>query len=239
MSSVIGVDGCRAGWFYFHLVSGKAPGYGVVPTIESLLGAAYRAEQIFIDIPIGLRDQEGHARRCDAEARRLLGAPRASSVFPAPIRAILGEPDYESARSKSRALAGKSPSKQTFNIVPKIRQVDQLLQKNKSARLRLKEAHPELCFWGLAGGCPMQYRKSTPAGFAERVAVLASHYPGARRLVDTAIAEFPRKEVARDDVVDALVCAVVASMSAHWRTVPEDPELDSTGLPMQIVYVLV
>ena len=85
MSSVIGVDGCRAGWFFFHLISGKATAYGVVATVESLLGAAYRADQIFVDIPIGLRDQEGHARRCDVEARRLLKAPRASSVFPAPL----------------------------------------------------------------------------------------------------------------------------------------------------------
>ncbi len=239
MVSVMGVDGCRAGWFFFHLVSGKAPAYGVVPTVENLLGASYRADQIFIDIPIGLRDQEGHARRCDAEARKLLKAPRASSVFPAPLRAILGEPDYESARAKSRELAGKSPSRQTFGIVPKIRQVDQLLQQDLPARLRLKEVHPELCFWGLAGGYPMQHGKSTPAGFEERIAALENHYPGARSLVDKAIAEFPRKEVARDDVVDALVCAVVASMPVHWQTVPAEPELDSTGLPMQIVYALV
>ena len=40
-----------------------------------------------IDIPIGLTDSG--PRQCDIQARRLLGARRGTSVFPAPIRPAL------------------------------------------------------------------------------------------------------------------------------------------------------
>jgi predicted RNase H-like nuclease len=45
-------------------------------------------EFVVIDILIGLPDRG--SRACDVEARALLGKPRSSSVFPAPIRRASG-----------------------------------------------------------------------------------------------------------------------------------------------------
>ncbi|MCQ8129905.1 acyl-CoA dehydrogenase family protein [Methylomonas rivi] len=49
--------------------------------------------------------------------------------------------------------------------------------------------------------------------------------------------EFLRKEVSRDDILDALVGLVVASTSDDaLQTAPMDPEKDSGGLPMEMVF---
>ncbi len=67
-------------------------------------------EVIAIDIPIGL--PETGPRECDVLARRLLGRARASSVFPAPIRAVLGAKDYQQACAIRHKIEGKKMSKQ-------------------------------------------------------------------------------------------------------------------------------
>lgn len=68
-----------------------------------------------IDIPIGLT---AHGPRdCDILARKLLRAPRASSVFPAPVRAVLGATTYQEATSRSEAACGQRMSQQAFGIL--------------------------------------------------------------------------------------------------------------------------
>ena len=94
-----------------------------------------------IDIPIGLADRE--PRSCDVAARRLLG-PRRSSIFPAPVRAVLEAASYAEACMLSRRASGRGISKQLYNILEKIRTVDAL----QSPRLQeqLFEMGPELSF---------------------------------------------------------------------------------------------
>ena len=58
--------------------------------------------------------------------RRLLGKPRSSSVFPAPVRATLKATNYEEACRLSMNAHGKSMSKQAYEIIAKIREVDEL-----------------------------------------------------------------------------------------------------------------
>ena len=82
----------------------------------------------------------------------------------------------------------------------------------------------------------MQYGKKSQQGFAERMAVIHRHFPEGATLVDQALSQWPRKMVARDDVVDALVAAITATMESCCRTLPEAPETDDFGLPMEMVY---
>jgi predicted RNase H-like nuclease len=233
-SSHFGVDGCKGGWFYLCLSNGGMH-HGFAPHISAILEQATAADHVFIDIPIGLLESGPGVRLCDAQARRLLGA-RAASVFNAPVRDVLDQQSYAEANACSRELSGKGLSKQSWNICAKIREVDSVLQKDSKARKILREAHPELCFFGLSGGAPMQHNKKTEEGFRERLALLERYWPAAGECVAAALASYPRARVARDDIVDAAVCALTASMQAHWRGVPTTAEHDATGLAMQILY---
>ncbi len=229
-----GVDGCRGGWFFFAL-RGRRYSFGLVPTVAEILEQD-EPGRLLIDMPIGLHDEDGAPRGCDRLARALLG-PRHASVFNAPIRAVLGQSDYATANRRSRQLSGRGLSRQTFNIMTRIAELDTLLQRDLAARAVVREAHPEVCFWGLNGCRPMAANKKTAAGFDERLATLGAHWPDAEAAVGAALADFPRSRLARDDVVDALALALVAAQPARQlRTLPATPPSDSHGLPMEMVY---
>jgi predicted RNase H-like nuclease len=231
-----GVDGCRSGWFFVGKSEGRMT-LGVVDRLSKLIDMLPDSSAVFIDIPIGLHDSDGTARACDRLARRLLGRGRGSSVFPAPLRAILDAEDYESAVRHSRHLAGKGLSRQAFAIVPKVREVDELLSRCERARAMVREVHPELCFWAFAGGRPMVNRKKSRPGFEERMEVLESVLPNAREIAESALTQYKRREVARDDIADALVALATALSAprALW-TLPVNPPRDSLGLPMEMVF---
>jgi predicted RNase H-like nuclease len=82
----------------------------------------------------------------------------------------------------------------------------------------------------------MKYNKKTTEGYEQRIAVMERFLPGAKRIVETALGQYPRKQLARDDIVDALVGAVTTSMSGSFQTIPDGPEVDDAGLSMEIVY---
>ena len=234
--TAIGVDGCPAGWFYVSEGEALEP-FGIVPSLEVLVDRVPEDSALFVDIPIGLRDDDGRARGCDTLARRLLGRKRGSSVFPAPPHAVLGTEDYAAALQRSRAVTGKGLSMQTFRIAPKIREVDGLLRGGQRARAMIREVHPEVCFWAFAGGKSMKHRKKTREGIDERMEVLTSVMPESQDVVTAALAQFKRKELARDDIVDALVALATArSRPGNLHTLPDSPELDSQGLPMEMVF---
>ena len=153
-----GVDGCRAGWFYIALVPCQEAAWDLVETVGELVAGAGGSDRILVDTPIGLPDgPEG--RVCDTEARARLGWPRASSVFPAPVRAALPAATYVEARRINCKASGKGLTRQTFGILPGIREVNLLLQEGPKAQTIVRETHPEICFWALAGGSPMEHGK--------------------------------------------------------------------------------
>jgi predicted RNase H-like nuclease len=107
------------------------------------------------------------------------------------------------------------------------------------AREMVREVHPELCFWALNGGQTMRYRKKCAEGFAERMDVLRKVLPEAETLCEKALTEFPRRDLARDDIPDALIALATAVAPLGMQlTVPSNPERDARGLPMQMVYAL-
>lgn len=234
--TAFGVDGCRSGWFFVGKSKGRTT-LGVVAELSELVNTSPDNPVILIDVPIGLRDSEGSPRDCDRLARRLLGRGRGSSVFPAPLRAVLNADDYESAVRQSRHLSGKGLSKQAYAIVPKIREVDELLSGCEKARGMVREIHPELCFWAYARARPMVNRKKSRAGFEERMGVLETVLPDAGAIAESALSRYKRNEVARDDIADALV-ALATALSAPrvLRTLPSKPPRDSHGLPMEMVF---
>jgi predicted RNase H-like nuclease len=228
---VVGVDGCRSGWICFELERPSTIRVGIQPSFQTLRSAyEKRARIIAIDVPIGL--VEAGSRKCDLAARKLLGKPRSNSVFPAPPRAALRATTYPEACELSRTAHGTGLSRQTFGILRKIREVDQVM----TPRLQdlFFEVHPEVCFWALNSGRPMQHSKSSPTGKKERLELLARCYPTIGEL----LARVNRKRAAPDDLLDAAAAAWTAERIADGaaRRVVQCEEVDSKGLSMNIFY---
>lgn len=232
---LIGIDGCRAGW-----VVAAADGalsqirFSVVDDLAPLIAAADRGGALVaIDMPIGLCD--GGPRTCDLEARRALGRPRASSVFPAPCRAALGTTTYRRACGVSRRTLGVALTIECFNILPKIRHVDALMTPARQAFVR--EVHPELVFAILSGrGRGLVEPKRTAEGERLRLRLLRRIVP---RFDPAAVrAALGLSRVARDDVVDAVACLVAAQRISLGKALvlPSGVvEHDARGLRMEIV----
>lgn len=230
----IGIDGCAGGWLYFRF-AGQQASFGVAAQVAEILAQESDDCCVLIDIPIGLRNRGKRERACDVEARARLG-PRRSSVFAAPLRPVLKAPDYAAANAQQKRLSGRGLSRQAWNLVPKIREVDELLAREPRYRTLLHEAHPELLFAGLAGG-PMAHAKKSRDGFAERMTILSILHPDAEALIASAFLAHGGFEAARDDVVDAFVLAMCARHPDRLRSLPEAPETDPKGLPMRMVYL--
>ncbi len=229
-----GVDGCREGWFYFGLADGNAE-FGVVSQLQDLLQRTEAESPVFVDIPIGLLEGGECERLCDLEARKVLSPRRGSSVFPVPSRPAIYAENYREALRRNRRALGKGLSKQSWAITPKIREVDELLQSRPDLRTLVREVHPEICFWALTGK-PALHSKKTRVGFRERLSTLESHLPDAAAMVAAAFLEHGGFEAQRDDIVDALVLALCASHAGECSTLPATPELDASGLQMEMVY---
>ncbi len=237
--AAVGIDGCRGGWVWCRYRAGCWDG-GIAADLATMRGIIAASVLALVDMPIGLVTAGADERRCDRAARALLGRPRASSVFRPPCRAALDARDYAHACAINRRHTGRALSRQTWHIVGKIRELDQLLTTDTMLRTRLREAHPELCAWGLAGGVPMRHNKRKPAGQAERRALLAHLDPTCLPHLDALAGAHPRRSVAVDDILDAAILAVTAAMvlkdASALSRLPAAPDHDTLGLPMEMVY---
>jgi predicted RNase H-like nuclease len=230
----IGVDACRKGWFAVSMGPKDTWEIDVFDAIEELWNTCQRNDSILIDIPIGLPNIG--KRRCDVEARKLL-KKRAASVFPVPCRQAIHAATYMKACRINQKILGVKLSVQTWNIAGKIREADDLLCKNEKARRCVRESHPEICFWAMANRQPMIHYKKTDRGFAERLSLLKKIFPATEKIVRSAMQKFLRKDLARDDILDAIALAASAAQGKKsLNTIPENPPRDSIGLPMEIVF---
>ena len=236
MTALVGVDGCKSGWFYVRRDQANFS-FGVVSDFVSLTRLLPPNSRVFIDIPIGLIDRGQGSRCCDVLARKALGQPRGSSVFPAPAFPVLTASTYAEAKALSFDAIGKKLSQQAFALIPKIREINQYLVANPRSTIAVREVHPEVCFWALNGRQAMHYPKKNEAGFQERIGLLKQRFPNVESIVLEALKTYKRSVVARDDIVDALVALLTAdTCDDKLRTFPPQPETDSRGLAMEIVF---
>jgi predicted RNase H-like nuclease len=232
MVRVAGADSTPGGWSVVFHESGRLR-VEKVATLFDIVGFGTKIDIVAVDIPIGLLDAyELGGRACDRAARKLLGLRR-SSVFPAPVRSVLTASTYQDAcaRSRTSSPSGKKISKQTYAIVSKIEQVDDLLQKRPDLRTVVREVHPEVCFRELVGQ-PMRYPKSKQPGREEREQALHSCFPN----FDEVIKAGREKHLPLTDVLDAAVACWSALRLAvgKGQSLTEPIPQDTTGLPMTI-----
>jgi predicted RNase H-like nuclease/GrpB-like predicted nucleotidyltransferase (UPF0157 family) len=225
---VLGVDGCKDGWVG-ALLLGTTYDVLVAATIHEVVVAALsRAPElaaVAVDMPIGLPD--AGRRRADVQARIRLPRERKSSVFPTPTRSTCEASGFLDALEVSRATtSGKGIAKQTWAIVPKIREVDAYLRSEPP--IPVIEAHPEVTFAQLDQACVVP-RKSKPAGASARRTALTR--------AGLEPPEYVRGQgYAPDDLLDACVVAWTAARYAAGTAycLPDPPELFSDGLPAAI-----
>ena len=233
----IGIDGCRAGWLGVSLDQREEYFWLIESDIE-LRHLFETFDCVFIDIPIGLQENMA-SRTCDDLLRRVLGSNYHSSVFSPPVRSALLTNEYKVACDINEAKTGKRISIQSWNITPKIIAVDTILQENRNLSKSVLESHPELLFKKLNRGKESLDKKKTDSGLEQRLALLNNEYPGSANLYQKIRSRFLKKQVADDDITDALVLAYFASKAPDKpiRTLPLPAEVDSTGLPMAIHFV--
>lgn len=234
----LGVDGCPDGWIAVAYSDSAFEGASFYPTLRDLWEEYREAERILVDVPIGLRSESSEPRACDTEARKRLSPRRHHSVFPTPIRAAAHKESYEAAKATQEARTRGSLNRQSWGIAPKIAETDDLLRESSAARDRIRECHPEVCFWAFAGG-PMQYSKTSQPrrAYWERVRVLREREADVYDHIWTASQHVDGANCSTDDLIDAFAVALTArGDKAGLRTLPETPERDEGGLPMEIVY---
>jgi len=232
-----GVDGCRGGWVVALTVrnAGRTLPHevrlAVVSGFAEVIALTDDAQCVALDMPIGLLETpRPGGRECDRAARALLGR-QGSSVFSPPARPALAAREYREAQR----LQGAGLSIQTWNIVPRIREVDAAM--TPSLQMRVFEAHPELAFRTLAGRDAVLTRKASAEGFAQRVRLLAGAVGSAMPDLQTERSRLGTTRCVQHDLADALVLAEVAGRAATggaFRVPMGDPPLDGRGLRMEI-----
>lgn len=189
---------------------------------------------VALDVPIGL-PEHGGARRCDTEARRLLGKgassvfnPPARYLFPALAKAAGAERWREVERlvRERRAAHPEEPvvgvSRQTIGILDKVADADAYLRAHSMARRWLVECHPEVSFFRMNGDGRLA-PKSKAKGLLQRLALVEREFPGTRE----AIGELPLSAtVPLADQLDAYAALWTALRVASGAV---DPERDALG----------
>ena len=218
---IAGVDGCRTGWVLASRTDEGPVAIEVLPGFREVLARGFNV--VAIDIPIGL--PAAGPRTCDRLARERLG-PRRNSVFSCPIRPVLAAGDHEEACRIGRAVDGRGISRQTWNILPKIREVDGLLEPELASRVF--EVHPELSFLAMQDGTPLAWPKKCPEGVALR-----------RALLEQCLGQVPSGRLpgaSDDDVMDALAALWSGGRIARGEAerLSADGEIDPRGIEMAI-----
>lgn len=238
MSTYVGVDWAAKGWFVAAVGTDDRWLCDLHPSIWSVWHAYRDAALILVDIPIGLPDPDGARRRCDEQAKALLGS-RHPSVFYAPVRPAVYEHSLPAAKAINER-AGYSIQNQAWSIVPRIREVDEFLDARPGARDRYRETHPEVCFQAL-NGAPLRESPQTDAGIDERRRILWEAAPDTVEPYRDAVETFtlPRYAPMVTDpshILDAFVTAVSARREDDLAILPPAPPTDARGLPMGIAY---
>ena len=232
------MDGCRGGW----VVSSAEFGGGIVLSPEIRFERSFEAavsgvDLALVDVPIGLLTCAVRGGRvCDRSARGMLGR-RSSSVFSPPVRMALYAESYEQANwlSRNSSAEGLGISVQSWNIAPKISEVDGWITPERQARVR--ECHPEVVFAVLnrrrtGGADGPSASKKTVAGRRERLELL--RFAGVEVSAD--VNDLIRVRGANaDDIIDSLACLASAGRVARGRAEVFGGEKDARGLRMEIV----
>jgi predicted RNase H-like nuclease len=211
---VLGIDGCQEGWVGIALDDqGCYKGIATAPILHELLRSFPDFTVAGVDMPLHLTNTA--TRPADIAARKLLGAQRGRSVFPAPPKFVISpkwinrDPGEVSNESRRRHSCGIP--RQSLALRAKIQEINQAFNDG----LPVIEVHPELSFAIMNLGRPLSFRKKSWGGMRERLALLQDtgiHLPDT---LPDAVAR-----LASDDIIDAAAAAWSAHRHTHRKATP-------------------
>ena len=229
--ALAGVVPATKGWM---VMGGKLQGTSLAPelprrfdTFQEIVDWKPDFQIIAIHAPIGLPTKPIHGgRRCDRDARALLGWPRSGAIGSAPARSSLSATTYDEA---AEANEGLSPV--VWRRFPHYKEVDD--EMSPYWQRTVYEIHPELSFYDLNRDQPLSYAKDSVAGQNERRRILAERLAAFERIL-ASDERPPRTTTAQVlDACAALWTARRISARAAIR-IPADPEWDDEGIRMEI-----
>ena len=230
MKKIAGIDGSKGGWV---CVSGYENNYKELK-FEKLKEfndiKSKNFNLVLVDIPIGLDiNLKKGGRIVDKLARKELLTNK-SSIFNAPSRLVLEAKNYEEA-NKINKNKGMGLSKQSWNLVKKIKEVDEFIK--NSNKTIIFESHPEIIFQVMKKD-KVSTKKKNDEGIIERRNLLEKNGFNKVFLEKNLLAKdsFYKK----DDFIDA--CSLFWSanrvITKTEVKIPNDIVLDSEGIIMQI-----
>ena len=230
MKKIAGIDGSKGGWVcvsgyqnnFKELKFEKLKGFNDIKSKDFNL--------VLVDIPIGLDiDLKKGGRIVDKLARKELLTNK-SSIFNAPSRLVLKAKNYEEA-NKINKNKGMGLSKQSWNLVKKIKEVDEFIK--NSNKTIIFESHPEIIFQVMKKD-KVSTKKKNDEGIIERRNLLEKNGFNKVFLEKNLLAKdsFYKK----DDFIDAcsLFWSANRAMAKTEVKIPNDIVLDSEGIIMQI-----
>ncbi len=228
MSLIIGIDGCKAGWFSVWQDYEERIQSSIFKSLVDLKKFFSHEDYLIIgiDMPVILGDEI--PRKADQLARKML-AKKASSIFTAPTPHMLQQDSYENASLVSKRQFGKSISLQSWYLFPKIKDVQTIIDHKN---IKIYEIHPELSFRAMNNEAVVLESKKSAQGFDIRKALLDQYFP--RFNFETLRNQYLKKEVVDDDILDAIAVLWSAKrIQANKASfIPKIPEKAN----MQIVY---
>ena len=228
MSLIIGIDGCKSGWFSIWENQDKSIHSSVFSNLNELKNFFKNESRLILGIDMPVVLSEVIPRQADQLARKLL-SKKASSVFTAPTPEMLNQPNYEKASLVSKRLFGKSMSLQSWYLFPKIKDVQTMIHHED---MQIYEIHPELSFRAMNNEQVILESKKTHEGFALRNALLSMHFKNF--IFEDIRNQHARKDVMDNDILDALAVLwsakrIQSNQASYLPQAPEKPN-------MQIVY---
>lgn len=230
--SIGGIDGCKKGWLLVKYSNNYS--FGVYQNISELIKDNEDLKKILIDIPIGLSSKKLE-RTIEKKLRSEL-KNKHSSVFNPPCREALYEKDYLTAKQKNIEIEGKSLSIQSYNISNKIKEIDEYLSLNP--QIEIIESHPELCFKYLNNGNVLLSKKSKYNGLQERKNILFGYDEKLKDLFELIENNTLRKDVARDDICDAICLCLVNKLGSKEKLsfIKDIIASDDKGIKIRLAY---
>jgi len=230
MKKIAGIDGSKGGWV---CVSGYENNYKELKFEKFKEFSDIKSKNfslVLVDIPVGLDiDLKKGGRIVDNLARKELLTNK-SSIFNAPTRLVLDAKNYEEA-NKINKSKGMGLSKQSWNLVKKIKEVDEYIR-NSNVTI-IFESHPEIIFQIMKKD-KITTKKKNDEGIIERKNLLEKN--GFNKVFLEKNLSARDSFYKKDDFIDAcsLFWSANRAIASTEVKIPDDIVLDSEGIIMQI-----